>query len=129
LPFSAFPQDYEMLPTVALLIPDQLSDMHDGSIADGDAWLKENIEPYARWALAHNSLLIVTWDEDDSTGDNRVATMLIGPMVQRGSSAQRIDHYSVLRTIEEMYRLPYLGESAQAKPIGGVWRTGARAGK
>jgi hypothetical protein len=126
LPFGDFPKDFANLPTVALVVPDQLNDMHDGSIEDGDAWLKKNIEPYAQWALKHNSLLIVTWDEDDSTGDNRVATILLGPMVKRGSSAQRIDHYSVLRTIEEMYGLSYLRESAQAKSIGGVWRQGAR---
>jgi len=125
-PFSAFPQDYEKLPTVALVVPDQSNDMHDGSIATGDAWLAKNIEPYAQWALAHNSLLIVTWDEDDSTGDNRVATIMVGPMVKPGSSAQRINHYDVLRTIEEMYGLPYLGESAQAKSIGGAWKQEAK---
>ncbi len=127
LPFNAFPKDLSKLPVVALVIPDQNHDMHDGSIAEGDAWLKANIEPYVQWALAHNSLLIVTWDEDDSTGDNRIATLFVGPMVKRGSDAQRIDHYSILRTIEEMYRLPYLGESAQAKAVSGVWRRGAKA--
>ncbi len=126
LPFGAFPLDFAKLAVVTLVIPDQDHDMHDGSIADGDAWLEQNIEPYARWALAHNSLLIVTWDEDDSKGDNRIATIFVGPMVKQGSSPQRIDHYSILRTIEEMYGLPYLGESAQAKPVNGVWRHGAR---
>ncbi len=126
LPFSAFPADYAKLPTVALVIPDQNHDMHDGSVAEGDAWLKQNIEPYARWALAHNSLLIVTWDEDDSRGDNRVATIFVGQMVKPGSNPQRIDHYSILRTIEEMYGLPYVGESAQAKAVSGVWRKGTK---
>ena len=121
-PFSAFPQDFEKLPTVALVIPDQRNDMHDGSVAQGDAWLEKNIEPYAQWAMTHNSLLIVTWDEDDNSANNRVATLFIGPMVKRGNSAQRINHYSILRTLSEMYGLPYLGESAQAAPIGGVWR-------
>ena len=121
-PFSAFPQDFEKLPTVALVVPDQRHDMHDGSIAQGDAWLERNIEPYAQWAMTHNSLLIVTWDEDDGSANNRVATLFIGPMVKRGNSAQHINHYSVLRTIEESYGLPYLGESAHAAPVGGVWQ-------
>jgi phosphatidylinositol-3-phosphatase len=123
LPFSAFPQDFESLPTVALVIPNQLNDMHDGSIAAGDAWLSKNIEAYAQWAMTHNSLLIVTWDEDDGSGNNRVATIFAGPMVKRGSSTQRINHYNVLCTLEEMYGLKYLNESATAKPIGGVWRS------
>lgn len=126
LPFSAFPADYARLPTVAFVIPDQVHDMHDGSIAEGDAWLERNIEPYARWAQAHNSLLILTWDEDDSRGDNRIATLFIGPMVKPGSSPQRIDHYSILRTIEDMYGLKRLGESAQARAVSGVWRKGAK---
>ncbi len=121
-PFSAFLRDFEKLPTVALVVPDQRNDMHDGSIAQGDTWLVKNIEPYAQWAMTHNSLLIVTWDEDDGSADNRVPTLFIGPMVKPGSSAQRINHYNILRTLSEMYGLPYLGESAQAAPVGGVWR-------
>lgn len=120
-PFSAFPQDFTRLPTVAFVIPDQLNDMHDGSIAQGDAWLARNMERYAQWAVAHNSLLIVTWDEDDGSAGNHVATILVGAGVKPGSSAQPINHYNLLRTIEEMYGLPYMGESAQAEPVRGVW--------
>ena len=125
-PFGAFPQDYSKLPTVALVVPDQRNDMHDGSVAKGDAWLAKNIESYAQWAMTHNSLLIVTWDEDDGSAHNRVATVFVGPMVKPGNSAQRIDHYSILRTVEEMLGLAYLGESAKAKAVAGVWREGKR---
>lgn len=126
LPFSAFPQDYSQLPTVALVVPDQQNDMHDGSIAEGDAWLARNIVPYAKWAMAHNSLLIVTWDEDDGWRGNRIATIFAGAMVKPRQSAQRISHYTVLRTIAGMYGLPYLGESAKEKPITGIWRAPAQ---
>ena len=122
LPLTAFPQDFAKLPTVSLVIPDQRNDMHDGGIARGDAWLQEKLDGYANWAMTHNSLLIVTWDEDDGSTGNRVATIFTGQMVRPGSSAQRINHYNVLRTIEEMYGLPSLNESAQAKPISGVWQ-------
>jgi phospholipase C len=122
LPFTAFPRDFTQLPTVSWVIPDQRNDMHDGSIAQGDAWLRENLDAYANWAMRHNSLLIVTWDEDNGSADNHIATILIGQMVKPGSSAQRVSHYHVLRTIEQMYRLPYLNESTRAGPIVGVWR-------
>lgn len=121
-PFSAFPPDYSQLPTVALVVPDQRDDMHDGSIAEGDAWLAKNIETYAQWAMAHNSLLIVTWDEDDGSSSNHIATLFTGAMVKPGSNAQPINHYNILRTIEEMLGLAYVGESAGAEPIAGVWR-------
>lgn len=125
-PFSAFPQDFAQLPTVAFVMPDQRNDMHDGSIAQGDAWLARNIEAYAQWAMTHNSLLIVTWDEDNGWEDNRVATIFVGAMVRPGRSAQRISHYTLLRTISGMYGLPHLGESAREKPITGIWRVSGR---
>jgi phosphatidylinositol-3-phosphatase len=125
-PFGAFPLKFERLPTVALLVPDQHNDMHDGSVAQGDAWLAKNIEPYVQWAMSHNSLLIVTWDEDDSSAGNQVATLFIGPMVQRGHSEQRINHYNILRTIEEMFGLEYLGNSAEAEPVDSVWQGGSQ---
>lgn len=119
--FAEFPRDYTRLPTVALVIPDQRHDMHDGSIAQGDAWLRQQLNGYVRWAMQHNSLLIVTWDEDDSRENNRVATILVGPMVQPGTSGQRIDHYSLLRTLTDLYRLPHIGRGAAAMPIDGIW--------
>ena len=123
-PLRSFPQDYFQLPTVAFVIPDQRNDMHDGSIAQGDLWLAKNIESYSKWAMMHNSLLIVTWDEDDGLANNRIATIFIGAMVKPGRSAQRINHYSILRSIEEMMGLAYLGESAKAQSITGIWREG-----
>jgi acid phosphatase len=121
-PFTAFPQDFEKLPTVSLVMPDQNNDMHDGSIAQGDVWLAQHIEQYAQWALTHNSLLIVTWDEGDYIGKNRIATIFVGAMVQPGESAQRINHYTLLRLISEMVGLPLLGESANEATITGVWK-------
>lgn len=125
-PFTAFPQDFTQLPTVALVVPDQLNDMHDGSIAQGDAWLAQNLERYAQWALTHNSLLIVTWDEDNGSEANRSATIFVGEMVKPGKSAQRINHYTVLRMLSEMYDLPVLNESNKEKSIADVWQAVAK---
>jgi acid phosphatase len=121
-PFNAFPTDYTRLPTVAYVVPDQRNDMHDGSIAQGDAWLKEHISGYAQWAMKHNSLLIVTWDEDDGSSGNRIATIFVGAMVKPGKYEQRIDHYNLLRTVEEIYGLPYLGESAGTTSVTDMWK-------
>jgi acid phosphatase len=67
--FADFPADYRALPTVAIVVPNLIHDMHDGepkdSIPAGDAWLRQHLDGYYRWALAHNSLLIVTFDEND----------------------------------------------------------------
>ena len=120
--FADFPRDFARLPTVSFVIPDQDHDMHDGSIEAADDWLRAHIAPYVDWAFKHNSLLILTWDEDDSREGNRVATLLVGPMVKAGTSSQRINHYSVLRTLLDFYGLPALGASGDAEAIVNVWR-------
>ncbi|MEQ1588790.1 MAG: alkaline phosphatase family protein [Gallionella sp.] len=122
LRFSDFPQDFSKLPTVSFVIPDQNNDMHDGSFTAADEWLKTYIDPYVSWAFKHNSLLILTWDEDSGREDNRVVTLFVGPMVKAGTNSQRINHYNVLRTMLDVYGLPALGESVSAQAIKGVWQ-------
>ena len=122
-PLSALPHDFAQLPTVAFVVPNLCSDMHDCPVGTGDRWAQAHLSGYVTWARDHDSLLVVTFDEDDGSKDNRIATFLVGPMVQATSSNQRIDHYSVLRTIEDMYGLSPVGESAKASPITGVWTT------
>src|SRR5262249_23310761 len=67
MPFLSFPSDFSTLPTVAIVVPNQNNDMHDGTIQQADTWLQQHLDPYAQWAAANKSLLIVTWDEDDSS--------------------------------------------------------------
>jgi acid phosphatase len=122
--FAEFPKDFTQLPTVSFVVPNMCDDMHDCSVATGDAWLKANLGAYADWAAAHNSLLIVTFDEDDFTDANVIPTTILGAGVKPGPSAQHIDHYSMLRTLEDMYGLPHAGASAQASPVSGVWTAG-----
>ena len=119
--FADFPQDFSRLPTISFVIPDQNNDMHDGSFETADVWLKTHIAPYVDWAMEHNSLLILTWDEDDFQTENRIVTVLVGPMVKAGKSAQRINHYNVLRTLLDFYDPPALGASRDASAINGVW--------
>ena len=126
LPFSAFPapgnpQNYASLPTVSLVIPNLDDDMHDGSIAQGDAWLYQNLSQYAAWARANNSLLILTWDEDDNTARNQIPTVFYGASVRPGTYNEPISHYNVLSTIEEMYGLPKLGFATRAPAITDIW--------
>ena len=120
--FADFPQDFARLPTVSFVIPDQDNDMHDGDFASADEWLKTRIAPYVDWAFKHNSLLILTWDEDDYREGNHIVTILVGPMVQAGVSAQRIDHYNLLRTLLDFYGLPALGASRNAEAIKDIWK-------
>lgn len=124
-PFSRFPARFARLPTVSFVVPDLCHDMHDCSIATGDDWARRHLAPYAQWARTHNSLLIITFDEDDGSRNNHVATVVVGPMVRTGNDTQVIDHYNVLRTIEGMYHLRPLGLAKRARPLM-CWRPAHR---
>ncbi len=146
LRFIDFPSDpahYDELPTVAFVIPNLINDMHNGpetkSIPAGDRWLKENIDSYYQWAKTHNSLLILTFDEnDDKRGyagltnplvdpkscvgpgrdrelcidlQNRIVTIIAGAHIKTGDfpEGKGITHVNILRTIEAMYGLTKTG--------------------
>ncbi len=122
--FSAFPSapaGYATLPTVSMVIPGLCHDTHDCSLATGDAWLKAHLAGYADWAMTHRSLLILTWDENDGSPGNQIATIFAGQQVRPGRYGEPVTHYGVLRTIEYLYRLPPLGAAASAHPITAIW--------
>lgn len=122
MPFSAFPMgNYASLPTVSYVIPNNDNNMHDGSIAQADTWLNRQLSGYANWAVANNSLLIVTFDEDDNGSRNQIPTVFYGAHVRPGNYSEQINHYNVLSTIEQMYGLPKTGYAASAPPITDIW--------
>ena len=130
-PFTAFPSsvNYASLPTVCYVVPNENNDMHNGSdpgrITTGDNWMYNNLNNYIQWAKTHNSLFIMTFDEDDNSASNRVATIFAGANVKAGQYANTTNHYGVLRTIEDMYGLPYAGNAATATTIDYCWKTGS----
>ena len=121
-PFSAFPRDYRKLPTVAFVSPNMCNDMHDCSIRTGDRWMKKHLGRYARWAPRHNSLLIVTFDENAGGTAHSIPTIIVGANVHRGVYPERLNHYKMLRTIEDIYGLPALGRAKAASPLSTIWR-------
>ncbi len=104
------------------MIPDLCHDMHDCPVATGDAWLRAHLSGYATWAMHHDSVLIVTWDEDDGSGSNHIATIVVGQQVRPGRYGQPVDHYNVLRTIEQAFGLPARGAAATHYPIAFIWK-------
>jgi hypothetical protein len=108
---------YDQLPIVSIVVPNEQNDLHSASQAQGDAWLLANIQPFADWAKGHNSLLIITFDEDGAAdaaieGDYRmgikpITTVFFGPegRVVPGPYDERIDHLNVMSTILDRYGL------------------------
>lgn len=120
-PMTAFPTDYSQLRGVSFVIPNLHNDMHDGTIAQRDAWLAAHLSRYLGWASQHNSLLIVTTDEDDNSHDNHITTILAGAHVTPGRYSTRTDHYTVLRTLLDSFNLTPFAAAASSSPVTGIW--------
>ena len=106
------------LPNFALVVPDLCHDMHDCSVATGDAWLKRFLPPLLKLP---GTAVFVVFDESD-TADPDVPALALGPLVRAHSySTGKTSHYGLLRTIEEGFGLPLLGRSARATPVTGIW--------
>ena len=125
-PFSALP-NLDRLPTVSFIIPNLAHDMHTGTIAAGDAWLRRNVAPVIDWARAHDSVVVIVWDESDTLYGNSIPLIITGAAVKPGVYDEAVDHYRILRTIEDFYGLPHLGYSANVAPIQDIWQP--RAGR
>jgi phosphatidylinositol-3-phosphatase len=123
-PFTNFPVDYNLLPTVSYVVPDQANDMHNGTITQGDTWIETHLNDYVQWAKSNNSLFIVTFDEDNGAYNNRIITIFCGPMVSGGRYAKYMNHYSLLRTIEDMYQLSHAGKSESVESVRECWISG-----
>jgi hypothetical protein len=146
LRFADFPSDpaqFAALPTVSFVIPNLDNDMHNGPVSEsvprGDGWLRKNIDSYYQWAKSHNSLLILTFDENNDKRhylgltnphldpqycrenqidpefcvdlQNRTVTIFAGAHIKPGEYGEGhgITHVNILRTIEAMYGLSRAG--------------------
>jgi hypothetical protein len=123
--FSALSGDLRAgrLPTFAWITPNLCDDTHDCPVAAGDRFLAATVPALLR-ELGPHGFLIITWDEGSSdagccagaAAGGRVATLVAGPDVRRGARERSaVDHYGVLRTIEDALRVGALGAAAQAR--------------
>ncbi len=95
-----------------LIIPDLCHDEHDCPVATGDAWLGTWVPRILASKDYRNgsTVLFITYDEDDHNESNRVYTVVVSPSTPPGTqSSTAFDHYSMLRTHEELLGLPLLG--------------------
>jgi len=105
------------LPTFVWITPNLCDDTHDCGVHDGDRFLASLVPALLR-ELGPHGFLVVTWDEGKQEGKQgccrlasggRIPTIVAGPDVRRGVRVTTpIDHYSVLRTVEDALGLPAL---------------------
>lgn len=125
VPFTQLAHDLQAntLPDFVWITPNMCNDMHDCAIEKGDTWLKEWVpQILASPAWRDDGVLFITFDEGTGSDScctyaqgGQVYTLVISPLVQPGfTSKVAYDHYSLLRTIEEAWRLPLLDKASCA---------------
>jgi phosphatidylinositol-3-phosphatase len=77
----------------------------------------------AQWAKRNNSWLVVTFDENAGGRTHPIYTVIVGEGIRPGRYAERMNHYTLLRTIEKAYGLSPLGRAAKTRPLSRIWKT------
>jgi hypothetical protein len=120
VPLGAVP---DLSARFTFVTPNLCNDTHSCPVATGDAWLSRFL-PQVFGSPQYQSgttAVFLTWDEDDGSAGNHVATIVMAPSVPAGIQvATPFTHYSLLRTTEELLGIPgYLGGAATATSMRG----------
>jgi len=103
------------------ITPNLCHDMHDCGISAGDTWLRNNLPAILNsQAYTDNGAVFLVWDEGTTTagGGGHIPLIVASPMTPAGTqSSQAATHYDLLRTIEDAWGLPLLGQSANATAL------------
>ncbi len=148
-------------PAYSFIVPGLCNDGHDAPCANGEPgglvsanrWLRKRMPRILQSpGFKHRGLLIVTFDEAESTGPEgdssaccneqpgpsivppstpgfvtpgpgggRIGAVMVSPCIKpRTVSEKNYNHYSLLRSMESNFDLPYLGYAGQAglRPFG-----------
>jgi hypothetical protein len=117
LPLGSVP---DLSARFTFITPNLCDDMHDCSTRAGDTWLSREVPLIvdSPQYQAGGTVLFITFDENDE-GGTLVALYAIAPSIRPGTTVgQPFDHYSLLRTTEELLGLrPLLGRAQSASSM------------
>ena len=105
------------LPNVGMVVPNRCNDAHDCDLSVADDWFKgymEEIFAGPDWKSGHLAVVVTADEDDDSSEDNRVLTVVIHPSQHANVVSERLDHYSLTRLYEDVVHAPYLKQAASA---------------
>lgn len=119
------------LPAFSFVTPNLIDDMHDGTIAQGDTWLANNLPTILNSSAYQGGhvVLLLTWDEGEggtatdcatNTTDIgcHVATIVVSPSTAAGTqSGTLFNHYSLLGSTEQLLGVPLLGQAGTANSM------------
>jgi len=134
--------DNDTLPAFSFITPNTVNDMHDGpdpiAIQNGDTWLQNELPKILNSAAYQSgtTAVFVTWDEGSFAGFSfgedcatnttdescHIPTIVISPYTPSGATSARLfNHYSLLKTTEQMLGVRKLGRAIFAKSMRGAF--------
>ncbi len=113
------------------ITPNLCDDMHDScsplnnQVKQGDQWLSRNVPPIMKSpAYRAGGVLFITWDEGEGD-DGPIGLIVLSPDA-RGHGYHNTKHYthsSLLRTIEEIFRVrPLLGGARSGPDLAALFK-------
>jgi phosphatidylinositol-3-phosphatase len=116
VPFGAKP---DLSARFTFVTPNLINDMHDGSIGDGDRFLRSYVPALMATPeyRSRNTVIFITWDENEGGGGNQVPCIVISPFTHGVRDGTHYTHYSLLRTTEALLGLPPLGNARSASSM------------
>ncbi|MCU1281527.1 MAG: putative acid phosphatase [bacterium] len=99
------------VPKYVFITPNMIDDMHDGSVAQGDAWLSREVPKIlASDAFNNGGVLFLTWDEGGGYPQSDDPPMIvISPHAKRGYVSQTsFNASSYLKTVQKILGLQTL---------------------
>jgi phospholipase C len=117
------------LPAFAFVTPNLCNDTHDCPVSSGDQWLAEwvpRILAAPNYRAGHTAVFLI-WDEGNS-GTLIPAIVVSAYTPPRTISATRFDHYSLLKTAEQLLGIQtQLGSASTATSMLPAFFSGASA--
>jgi phospholipase C len=105
--------------SVSFVVPNLCNDAHDCPLATADAFLKAFSPQVLRSPEWASTLFVVTFDEGTTTtgGGGHVYAMVARAGLSHHRSAVAYTHYSLTRTIEDVFGVACLNRSCSANPL------------
>lgn len=118
VPYSTLSTDFQSTtttPNFFFITPNLCNDMHNCPVSTGDTWLANNVPIILKSPAftKQKSLLIIISDESEQSGDNRIIALFIGNAAKHSFVSHiKYTHYSLLKTVEDVWNLPPLTNNA-----------------
>jgi hypothetical protein len=132
-PFSSLAADLanNTVASYNFITPDLCNDMHgaqgcpsSNTVKMGDTWLAKNVPGMIAFANAHAGVILIVWDEPDSSGT--MPFLVLGPGVKPNhASSTSISHSSVVRAIDRILGLPLLPKVTAANGLSDFFTAGS----